>query len=91
MIQGTYEVNSLITSMSPMVDDPAMADINREMIPILLELLTLGQRNYEHPADLQLSKWLLDPRRTGEEWRYVLGPLHNHGVCRVGARVSCVC
>ncbi|CAL4064023.1 unnamed protein product [Meganyctiphanes norvegica] len=70
------EVRSLMDSMSATVGTPAKAILDREMTPILAELMTLKNKN--HSAFEQLFKWLVDPQRTGEEFYYIIGPLRQH-------------
>ena len=60
------------------------SEMVREMTPILTELLSLGPGNDSHPVVLELSNWLQDPQRTGEQFTYVIGDLaneimHEHG------------
>ncbi|CAL4111280.1 unnamed protein product [Meganyctiphanes norvegica] len=50
-------------------------EIDREMSPILAELMTLGHGNEQHPAVKELFNWLVDPQRTGEEFAHVIGEL----------------
>ena len=52
-------------------------ELNREITPILIELLSLGPGNDSHSVFQQLSNWLQDPQRTGEEFKYVIGELAN--------------
>ena len=54
---------------------PDTTELNREVTPILEELMTLGPDNDQHPCVRQLSKWLEDPQRSGEEFSYVIGKL----------------
>ena len=61
-----------------LINPSGMEDIKREMSPILTELLKLEPGNYNHPAVKQLFNWLVDPKRTGEEFSYVVGPLQGH-------------
>ena len=49
--------------------------IDKELTPIIAELITLGPENDEHPSVRQLFNWLVDPQRTGEEYAYVVGSL----------------
>ncbi|CAL4125072.1 unnamed protein product [Meganyctiphanes norvegica] len=70
------EVRSLLDSMSATVGTPAKAILDREMTPILAELMTLKNKN--HSAFEQLFKWLVEPHRTGEEFYYIIGPLRQH-------------
>ena len=60
----------------------SMTKLDREMTPILAELMTLGPDNEDHPSVRRFSTWLIDPVRTGEEIQHVIGPLQHH-VCTV--------
>lgn len=72
------EALSLLNTMYETVETPAMAELNREMSPILAELMTLEPGNYNHPAFKQLFNWLVDQQRTAEEVCYVIGPLQKY-------------
>ncbi|CAL4236300.1 unnamed protein product [Meganyctiphanes norvegica] len=72
------EVKSLLDRLCATVGTPAMIELDREMSPILSEVVMLRSGNKEHPAAKQLSNWLLEPQRTGEEFTYVVGPLRWH-------------
>ena len=72
------EAMSMLDDMSSSVNSPAMEDIYREMSPILTELLKLKPGNNNHPTVKNLFNWLVDPKRTGEEFSYVVGPLQHH-------------
>ena len=74
------EISTLYQSMAHTVGTPAMAELDREMIPILTEVATLECRNKDHPKIKQLYKWLLVPQRTAQEFCYVIGPLIQHVV-----------
>ena len=69
-------VRALYESMYRTVGTPANADLDKEMTPILIEQCTLGPGKHEHPAVKQLSNWLFQPRRTVEEFNYVIRPLY---------------
>lgn len=76
MLCDETDAYDLLESMFETVETPAMAELNREMMPILAEMLTLGPENHnDHPSAKQLFNWLVDPHRTGEEFCYVVGPL----------------
>ena len=60
------------------VETQAMAELNKELMPILAELFTLNPTNKDHPAFQSTFNWLVDPQRTGEEFSYVIGPLHQY-------------
>ena len=64
--------------MSVSVGTPAMADLEREMTPILAEVCTLGPGEHEHSAVKELCNWFEYSQRTVEEFNYVIGPLLNH-------------
>ena len=49
--------------------------LERELTPILTQLLTLAEGNYQDPVINQFFKWLLDTKCTGEEFNYVIGDL----------------
>ena len=57
------------------VDSIDRAELDRELTPILAEVLMLKSGNDHHPAIRQLFHWLTDPGRTGEEFTYVIGEL----------------
>ena len=46
--------------------------INRELSPVLANLMTMKKRSDQHPAVRQFFKWLADPQRTSEEFSYVI-------------------
>ncbi|CAL4115477.1 unnamed protein product [Meganyctiphanes norvegica] len=54
---------------------PDRAVIDKELTPILAELVTLGPSNDQHPAIRNLFNWLVNSQRTGEEFTYVIGEL----------------
>ena len=64
--------------LSASVGAPSMAHIDREFIPLIAEVTTLGPGNDQHPTVRHLFNWLVDPQRTAEEFNYVIGPLQNH-------------
>ena len=70
--------NELFLIMKTRVGSPTMAYIDKELTPILAELLTLGPRCEDHPTFRQLFDWLVHPQRTLEEFNYVVGPLGHH-------------
>lgn len=72
------EVKSLLAEISFPVGSPAMVNIDREMTPILAELLTLGPADGNNSTIKQLFNWLVDPQRTVQEFNYVIGPLGQH-------------
>ena len=77
------EVRSqMLVKLSAPVGTLAMNHIDREMIPIIAELLTLGPGNDHHPNVRKLFSWLVDPMTTVEEFNYVIGPLEYH-VCDI--------
>ena len=76
MIKSVY--NELFTIMEIPVGRPDMAEIDRELTPLLAELLTLGPRQENHPSVRQLFHWLVHPTRTVDEFNYVVGPLSHH-------------
>ena len=79
----TDEVKCLMAAVKPQeVGTLAMAEVDRELIPIIAELATLGPGNDQHPTVRQLFNWLADPQRTAKEFIYVLGPLELH-VCSI--------
>ena len=49
--------------------------LDRDLTPILAELVTLEPGNKQHPTVRQLFDWLVNPQRTSEEYIYVLGEL----------------
>ena len=59
-------------------------ELAMELTPILTELVNLQPGNYQHPAVRQLSEWLEDPQRTGEEFTYVIGELAEAVSCDMG-------
>ncbi|CAL4112102.1 unnamed protein product, partial [Meganyctiphanes norvegica] len=65
------------------VGTTAMSDIDRELTPILAELMALEPGNVHHPTARKLSNWLMDSQRTVEEFMYVIGPLWNHNLWRL--------
>ena len=72
------EAMSLLDNVSSIVKTSDMSELNREMSPILTELLKLEPGNFNHPSVKHVFNWLVDPKRTGEEFSYVVGPLHHH-------------
>ena len=69
------EVKTLYDSMSAKVGTSSMAELEREVIPILTKLVRMRSMNKKHPVVKKLYKWLMDPRRTGQDFFYVVGPL----------------
>ena len=69
------EVKTLYESMYARVGTPSAVKIDKEMSPILAEILTLKQGIKKLPALNQLYSWLVDPARTGLQFFYVIGPL----------------
>ena len=51
----------IVSSMSAPVGTPAMAEVDRELTPIIAELATLEPGNDQHPTARQLFNWLVDP------------------------------
>ena len=86
------EAKSLFERRSATVGTPAMAELDREMTPILAEVMAVGRflilEDNEDPAATKLFDWLLDSKRTGEEFTYVIGPLRRtqQDMGRVSAR-----
>ena len=76
MIKDVY--NELACIMEAPVGTPEMADIDRELTPILTELMTLGPYSENHPSVRQLLNWFLQPQCTVSEINYVIGPLGHH-------------
>ena len=75
--------NGVRSQLPDLLDAPvwtsATARLDRELTPILAELVTLGPGNDEHPAVQQLLNWLSDPAQcTVDDFNYVVGPLGNH-------------
>ena len=62
----------LFENSSAKVDTINRVELDRELSPILAELVTLGPGNDQHPTLKQVSKWLVNPDRTGEEFTYVI-------------------
>ena len=66
------EAKSLFERRSATVGTPAMAELDREMTPILAEVMAVGRflilEVNEDPAATKLFDWLLDSKRTGEEF-----------------------
>lgn len=50
-------------------------ELDRELTPVLEEMLTIEPDFDHHPASGNLFNWLVDPRHTGEEYSYVIGEL----------------
>ncbi|CAL4111070.1 unnamed protein product [Meganyctiphanes norvegica] len=50
-------------------------ELDKELTPILAELVTLGPGNDQHPAVRDLFNWLVNSQHTGEEFAYVIGEL----------------
>ena len=50
----------------------ATTDIDRELTPLLVDLLTLGPQSENHPVFRQLLKWLVNPQRTANDINYVI-------------------
>ena len=74
------EVMSLMEMRFAAVGSPAMAELDREMTPILAELMTVEQKPWDinHPTAIKFFNWLVDKERTGEEFTYIIGPLKWH-------------
>ena len=78
------EERALLARRSTAVGTPVMAELDREMTPVLADLMTLGTEgnlgtgNVGYPAAKKLFDWLVEPNRTAEEFTYVLGPLKWH-------------
>ena len=79
---------SVVTSSEQMVSwydsyagycTPDRPELDRELVPILAELETLGPGNNHHPSTRKIYNWLVDPQRTGDDFTYVIGEL-GHGV-----------
>ena len=60
------------------VGTPSLAEVDRELTPILAELTTLGPGNDQHLSCRQLFNWLVDPQRTVLEFNYIIGSLAPH-------------
>ena len=60
------------------VGTSATTDIDRELTPLLVDLMTLGPQSENHPVFRQLLKWLVNPQRTANDINYVIGPLGAH-------------
>ncbi|CAL4128777.1 unnamed protein product [Meganyctiphanes norvegica] len=76
------KVSCLIAAAMPKeVGTPAMAEVDRELMPIIAELTTLGPGNDQHPSARELFNWLVDPKRTAEEFIYAIGPVTQHVCC----------
>ncbi|CAL4121797.1 unnamed protein product [Meganyctiphanes norvegica] len=54
---------------------PDRTELDKEITPILAELMTLGPGNDQHPAVSHLYNWLVNSQCTGEEFTYVIGEL----------------
>ena len=65
----------LIKSSATVVGTTDWDELDRELTPILTELLTLGPGNDQHPSVSQLFHYLMNPKCTGEEFTYVSGEL----------------
>ena len=71
-------LGSCLSVVSASVRTPAESDLHREMIPILIELLTLESWRSDHPTVKYLYNHLVDQLCTGEEFCYIIEPLHKH-------------
>ena len=65
----------LIKSSATVVGTTDWDELDRELAPILTELVTLGPCNDQHPSVRQLFGYLMNPECTGEELSYVIGEL----------------
>ena len=73
------EVRSRLNAlMTTPVGTSAMVELDREMKPILEDLMIVGPCKAQHPKVKHLFNWLRDPRRTVDEFIYVIGPLAEH-------------
>ncbi|CAL4115474.1 unnamed protein product [Meganyctiphanes norvegica] len=72
---GPEENLCQLDNMSVTVVTSDKTELNRELTPIIAELVTLGPGNDQHPAVRYLFNWFLNSQRTGEEFAYVIGEL----------------
>ena len=68
----------MLAKLSAPVGTSNMAHVDREVIPLIAELLTQGPDNANPPIIVEIFNWLVDPKITGEEFSYVIGPLEHH-------------
>ncbi|CAL4075046.1 unnamed protein product, partial [Meganyctiphanes norvegica] len=59
------------------LDEP-LASLERELTPVLAQLMTLPPRNDHHPDVVWLYKWLAHPERSVEEFKHVVGKLQEN-------------
>ncbi|CAL4085527.1 unnamed protein product [Meganyctiphanes norvegica] len=69
------DVERLLVDLSAKDGTPHQICLDKELRPILTDLVKLGPGNEKHPSVIQLFNWLVDPHHTGEEFTYVIGPL----------------
>ena len=69
------ELHSLMDENDEKFGHPSMAEIDKNLRPILEEVAILGPGNQDHPAVQQLYSWLVEPQFTGEEFLYIIQPL----------------
>ena len=69
------ESRYMFSHTSETVDIIDRKELDRELKPILVEVMKLESGNDQHPAVNQLFNWLVDHQRTGEEFNYVIGEL----------------
>ncbi|CAL4105300.1 unnamed protein product [Meganyctiphanes norvegica] len=75
MEEWMLHVNSMMVAS---IGTSNVVELNRELTPILAELVTLAPGNDQHPAVKQLFTWLVNPLRTGEDFLYVTDSLGWH-------------
>ncbi|CAL4115480.1 unnamed protein product [Meganyctiphanes norvegica] len=66
---------SQLDKKSVTVYTPDRIELDKELTPILAELVTLGPGKDQHTAARNLFNWLVNSQRTGEEFSYVIGEL----------------
>ena len=71
------KIEILLVSMSTKVGTPMMENVDKELTPILEELMREGPE-LNTTAASRLYNWLTVPNRTEEEFSYVIGPLKWH-------------
>ncbi|CAL4120405.1 unnamed protein product [Meganyctiphanes norvegica] len=70
-----FDFDDLIEQVQASMDESTVEKLNREIRPVLEKLAVLEPGENRKAAISQLSVWLNDTERTGEEFSYVVGPL----------------
>ena len=72
---SSQHITGSMSSPGKVISVMDRSDINRELTPLLIDLVTLDLGNDEHPSVKKLFNYLVDPDRTGDDFAYVIGDL----------------